>query len=401
MTARSGRTRGFLVVAGIAVAGTAAGHIGATSAITYAAGGRGGTATAVFLTIFMIGAGLATGWTHRVANRWGALTVFLWAQAGVAVSWALFGIIELVGGSTVVPLFIGAPIFGVFSGMCGVLTPFICRAYVDPASMSRSTARRGVATGIGALVGSAAAGYLIAVTDPGLGVLANGILTVPLLLFVAVAPPVGVRTGGRSGRASLRDALAQLRMPSDLRVLAIFAAGFSVLISPVVSMIVPILDDMAHTPLPRGAGLVLAGIAGGRLLVPRVVRRISDPAQEFHAAVRASIWAAAFVIAFGLAADVPGIDAEIVLWTLAGVGIGVARFTVRPLLIGVASRVAPKGDEVMGVALLVLVVTFTSPIGYLAWGLLMDATSATTAMIVYGGLTVVLAGLLSRRLQSE
>jgi hypothetical protein len=73
---RDPRSAAFLVVGGLAVAGTIAGQLGATSATTYASSGNRGITTGVFLALMLLAAGVASLWTSRLAAKWGALEVF-------------------------------------------------------------------------------------------------------------------------------------------------------------------------------------------------------------------------------------------------------------------------------------------------------------------------------------
>ncbi len=87
---------GYLIVCGFAIAGTLVGQLGATSATTYAANGRGGLETGIFLAIWLGFAALSTAYVGRITHRWGRLRVFSTAQVGVAVSWAIVGIVEII-----------------------------------------------------------------------------------------------------------------------------------------------------------------------------------------------------------------------------------------------------------------------------------------------------------------
>ncbi|MGA0209799.1 MAG: hypothetical protein ACO3LZ_07755, partial [Candidatus Nanopelagicales bacterium] len=180
---------GFLFVGGLGVAGTMAGLLGTTSASTYAASGSGGLTTGVFLSLMLAAAALATLNVSRLTRRWGRRQVFARAQMGICVAWSLVGVIEMLTDSSLVVLYVAAPIFGVLSGITGVLTPFVSRAYLDPESLSISLARRGVVSGLAAILGASLGGILIHMTDPGVGILANGLLTIPLAVFVTRCSP--------------------------------------------------------------------------------------------------------------------------------------------------------------------------------------------------------------------
>jgi len=395
-TALSPRTVGFLIVGCLAVAGTMAGQLGATSATTYAAGAAAGTATSVFLALMLTSAALAGVGTTRLAARWGTLRTFGWAQAGVAASWLIAGVLEALTDFSLVLLFLAAPIFGVFSGVTGVLTPFACRSYIDAGSLTSSVAKRGSVSGIGAIIGSLVGGYLIHATDPGIGILANGLLTIPLVGFVLLVRPRSAAAAPRAVPHAIRAIAREIQSNERLRRLVLLLIAFMLLVVPMTGMIVPILNDLDHEPLPSGAGLMLAGIAAGRFFVPRIERGLLARHSQFSASVRATVLTAIFLIAFGITALFGFSDVDLVIWTLVGIGIGAGRFTTRVLMIGGAASAMPRSEEMLGVTALVTIGTLSSPVGFLVWGPLIDLVSAPAAVISAGLAMVAVAVLLGR-----
>ena len=395
-SALSRRSTGFLIVGGLAVAGTMAGQLGATSAATYAAGSSAGTVTAVFLALMLGSAAVVGASTTRLAARWGTLSTFGWAQAGVAVSWLITGVVEVLTDSSLVLLFLAAPIFGVFSGVTGVLTPFACRSYIDIGSITSSVAKRSSISGIGAILGSLVGGYLIHATDPGVGILANGLFTIPLVVFVLLVRPVGAVAAPRAVPHAVRAIARELRSNEALRRLGLLTSAFMILVVPMTGLIVPILNDLDHAPLPSGAGLMLAGIAAGRLFVPSIVTRLLGRHSQLSASVRATVLTAFFLIAFGVTALFAFSDADLVIWTLIGVGIGAGRFTTKALLTGAAASGVPRGDEMLGVTALVLIGALSASTGFLIWGPLIDVLSAP-AVVIGAGLAMVAVAVLFGR----
>ncbi len=392
------RTVGFLAAGGLAVAGTMAGQLGATSATTYAAGSAAGTATAVFLTLMLLTAAVASAATNRLASRWGTLKTFGWAQGGVAATWTIAGILEAATDSSLVVLFLAAPAFGVLSGVTAVLTPFACRAYVNAGSLTDSVAKRSAVSGVAAGVGSVVGGYVIHVTAPGFGILANGLLTIPLVAFILFVRPVGPVTSPGVGSHAARTIVSALRSDRNLRHLALLVAAFMIFVVPMVGMLVPILNDLDHSPLPSGAGLMLGGIAAGRLFVPRIVRWLEPRYQEFTAAVRAAVATAAFMTVFAVSAIPSFSDVDLIVWTVIGVGIGASRFTTRAILTGTASSSMGPGRDMLGVTALVLVGAFTSPVGYLIWGPMIDLVSAPVT-IMAAAVAMIAVGMILGRME--
>ena len=387
------RTVGFLFVGGLAVAGSIVGSLGATSATTYASSGNGGVTTGIFLALMLFTAGVAALWTNQIAAKWGGEKVFASAQAGVAASWIFVGVLEAVTDSSLLVLLVAAPIFGTMSGITGVLTPLITRSYVDTGSLTASLARRGAVSGIAAMLGALIGGYLIHATDPGIGIFANGLLTLPLVIFVICIRPVAALKLTRAHPSPTRDIFSRLRSSPQLQRVTVMVAAMTLLVIPLITMIVPILKDLDHAPLPSGAGLMLAGVAAGRLLVPYLTRRLLKHRQELASALWAAIWAAGFMIMFAASALIPLSDFDLAVWIIIGFGLGASRFTVRPLLIAAAAKSGSERDEIVNIAAVPTIGTFVAPAGVLLWGFTIEYIGVpfTVAICAVALIAVVLA----------
>jgi MFS family permease len=373
---------GFLFVGGLGVAGTMVGLLGTTSASTYAASGSGGLTTGVFLSLMLAAAAIATVNVSRLTLRWGRRRVFARAQMGICVAWSIVGVIEILTDSSLVVLYVAALIFGALSGITGVLTPFVTRAYLDPESLSISLARRGVVSGIAAILGASLGGLLIHMTDPGAGILANGLLTIPLAVFVSRCSPRTTYEPAQRKRDSARDLWTAVRMNPQLRTLTALTIAAGILVVPLFNLLVPILNDLDHDPLPSGAGFMLAGTAAGRILVPGIMKRLLRRTTNFPAALwaLASVSACMMVFAVSTVFLEPAFD--LVIWTLLGVGLGASRFTYRPLLISAGARSDRGGDEMVGVAAVAVSASVVSPIGTLLWGVSLDSLGASLTVAV-------------------
>ncbi len=387
---------GFLVVGGVAVAGTMVGQLGATSAVTYASSGSGGIETGIFLGLMFLFAGIASANVHRIAARWGRMRVFTIAQFGVVASWASVGVVETLTDASIVVLWLAAPVFGLFSGLTAVLTPFIARSYLYQSNITDSVSRRGAVAGVAAMIGASFGGFLIHETDPGVGIFANALLTVPLAIFLILSQPRAADEVTKSPARSARALLGALWSNPRLRQLALLTASVNIFIVPFFNMVVPILNDLKHSPLPSGAGLMIAGIAGGRILVPVFIRRLLRSNSEFGGAISATILGSGLMLTFAISTVLPVSDFDLVIWTIIGFALGASRFTARSLLTGAGAKSDPQGDEISGVAALALVITLTLPIGMMIWGTAMEFLSApvtvATAALVMAMVSVGLAG---------
>ena len=171
------------------------------------------------------------------------------------------------------------------------------------------------------------------------------------------------------------------------------AVAMTLLVIPLITMIVPILNDLDHAPLPSGAGLMLAGVAAGRLLVPYLTKRLLQRRQELASALSAAIWAAGFMIMLAASALIPLSNFDLAVWTIIGFGFGASRFTVRPLIIAAAAKSGEKRDEIVNIVTVTTIGTFVSPVGVLLWGFMIEYIGAlfTVAICAVALIAVVLA----------
>ena len=392
-------TNTFLALGGLAVAGTIIGQLGATSATTLAADGNGGLETGIFLTVMLSFAGIATVNVNRLTSRWSRLRVFALAQAAIGISWFIVGLIEIFTRTSLLVLWLSAPVFGILSGITMVLTPFVARQFIGSSSLATSLARRGVAVGIASIFGASLGGYIIHRTDPGIGILANGVLTFPFALLLLRSSHQSIDEEHTVASPTVRELVSALWSNANLRNFAVLTAFSMVVTAPMFNMVVPLLNSIDHEPLPSGAGLMLAGIAAGRLLVPMIVKRILRRQTELGGALWASIGVATFMFMFAASTAVPFTQFDLVVWTIIGIGLGASRFTVRTLAIAGGAHSATRGGEQSGVAALALLATISLPIGTLLWGWSLDyfAATATVAISAFTTTAVVVALALTVR----
>ena len=390
----------YLIVCGFAIAGTLVGQLGATSATTYAANGNGngngGVETGIYLAILLGFAALSTASVGRITHRWGRLRVFSTAQVGVAVSWSIVGVVEIVTSESLMVMWLAAPLFGVLFGVTTVVSPFVTHAYLSQTSLTVSMARRNIAAGVGAMLGASLGGVLIHATDPGVGILASGLLTIPLAVFLLARPPAQRDDDRPTTQNSARDLVDSLRSSPQLRRVGFLTASLMICLVPLFTMIVPVLNALDTSPLPSGAGFMLAGVAAGRFFVPTLVRRTLSKQSQFFGAIRAFTWAGGFMIAFAVSTMVSVISFDLVVWTLIGVGLGASRFTARALTIGAAADASPPGKDISGMAVLVLIGTVVSPIGMLLWGVSVDYQSSPITVGLAALVILVIAAALAR-----
>lgn len=216
-----------------------------------------------------------------------------------------------------------------------MLTPIVTRTYFDKTSIAASMSWRSAVSGLAAVAGAIIGGSIISATDPAAGVIANGLLTIPLAVFVMRVAPLREPHPPREDRGQpMRRILGSLRTNARLREVVILVVATTLFVVPMISMIVPILNSVDHAPLPSGAGLVLAGIGAGRVVTPLVVGRVERRWGDLQASLWALVGAAVFMFAFSLSALLPLSEFDLVAWTMIGFGLGACRFTYRCLGLG-------------------------------------------------------------------
>lgn len=387
----------YLLATAASVAGSAVGVLAATGATTAAGGtGSGAAYTGAYTAAVMLASAVTVPYAPRLAHRFGTRRTFVWGKAVGAAAWAVAGVCLLLGAPPFGVLLVAAPFLGAPMGATGVVTPLVTRAYVDSPNMSAAYARvsvySGVAWGLGALGG----GYLLSAVPLGWGLLLNGALTLPLVVSTRrTEPPTALAEPPRSDRPwrDIRTSLAESR---DLRLAALLGCAVTVFVAPLSSLIVPITQDLRHEPLLVGAGLLLAAMAAGEFLSPRVVALVVRGRSELAASADAAFGAGITLLAFSLSALVLTDAAELVAWVVIGVGFGATRYASRALTVGAATESRGPAHSTGSLAALTLTAGLAAPVGSLLWSGLIGGVSAEAATLI-GGLAGVVAAVLVLR----
>jgi hypothetical protein len=363
------RQRFFLMATGLVVAGGLVGQLGATSATTLAGGKESGSFdTGLYIAISTVFAGLMAIRALPLAKRWGARTTWAWVNVSHSSIYLLVGILVLAYESDTVILFIAAPFFGTISGLLGVVSPLMTRSYLG-GGMAHANSRRAAIAGVSGAVALLVGGALIHLVGPGIGMVLCGILGLPLLFVSFRVEPAGGNPEVTAPRHPLRTALRTAAKNEQLRLVSLLAIASALFTLPFAMLMVPILNDLDHDPVPSGAGLVLAGISLGKLLTPRVVDWLESRGRsDFVGALLAAVGLAVLLYLFGVVTPLLAGITELAVWMLIGVGFGALRATVISLNEGAAVRSLAKGLAAEGMAVLAIFATFAVPVGAFSWG---------------------------------
>jgi hypothetical protein len=379
----------FLIGSALAVAGTLWSQLGATSATTLTGGdSRGALYTGFVLAVLALSAGVAIPLTPSIAGRFGTGRTFVAAELLAAAVWAVVGIVLLIRDDPLIPLLIGMLFAGAFGGVAAVLTPGVTHTYLGGTSLARAYSVRAVASGFGAALGALTAAAVISATEPGWGLIGNAVLSTPLGLLVLFRPPADgfppVKRGGPGWRAPWLD-LARSR---PLRRTAGLSAAVAICVVPMISMIVPIAQSLRQSPLIPGAGIVLAGVALGRLATPAIVTRLRSGRDDLTASLIAITATGSLMLALAVSSMMLTGRVELAVWAVIAMGIGATRFASRSLTVGAADSTLGVGRGLEGVAAVVMVAALTVPIGTQTWGV------ALSMMPPWAALTLSASGIL-------
>lgn len=380
-----GKRQRFLFLTSIAlvVAGGLVAQLGATSATTLAGGYSSGSFdTGVYLTVSTLFAGFMAVRALPLARRLGIQRTWAWVNVVHMVMYVVLGVLILRSESDTIVLFLAAPLIGTITGLLAVVSPLMTQSFLG-GGIAQANSRRAAVAGVVGAVSLVIGGTLIHLLGPGIGLLLGGLLGAPLTVFAFRAKPSKAIPPVQSPRHPLRTAIRTAAQNPKLRNVAVLSSAAGLLYVPFIMLIVPILHDLRHDPLPSGAGLVLAGMSLGKLLTPRIVRRLeASNRTDFEGVLLAAAGITVLLYCFVFTLPIPRGSGEIAIWAVIGIGIGALRASVISLMEGAAANAGGKGYEAEGMAVMTIFGTFAAPVGALVWGWsIQQISSAYTIMI--------------------
>lgn len=379
----------FMAAAGLSMAGSAVGMLGATAATN--SGAHGGLATGAFLSVMLLASGLAVPYAPRVTHRLHVRRTFAAAKALSAVAYTVAGIALLLGAPPVVTLVLAAPAFGIAGGLAGNASPVLGRSYLGAEHTAHSAARMGVIGGVSWSVGALAGGVLLSHVAYGWGVLLNGIVTGVLAVTVLRMPPAVEPHAQRAVEQPWRSAVATLRANRTVRLASAQGIVTLVFIAPLIALTVPVADGLRNGSAVRLGSLLMATIAAGEFLTPRVVRRETRRHSALSGSARVAVVTGAAVIVLGLVSLAVSGPIELVAWAVIGCTIGAHHFASRSLGRGAAAEAGAPTHSSANLAAVALC-GLAAPVGTMLWAGIIDAGHTEVALLV-GGVGGILGSL--------
>lgn len=374
------RQAAYMAAVGLSNAGTAIALIAATRITTVAGGAYGATYTAIYLSVGSLVGVLAA----HSASRWAARTSPAIAYeksliAYVGVWWAVSAAI-LFGLDAFAVVLIGAVPLGVLVAVRAVVSPVIANAYLGGPTMSKSYSRMSAIRGLSWIVGSLTGGYLLGDVAPEVGLILGAALAVPLILVLRYVPRISEPLAARAPRGEWRALMHEVNANRILRLALAMTVALAIFTIPLVNLIVPIAYTLRTAPLLPGVGIVMAAFGVGEMLTPIVVRFLARQRSELGASAWCGIGAALSLFAFAVVSDATSYRIELGAWFCVGVAYGAMRYSSRALFVSAAAASTGHENATRIVAALVSAAMLVSPVGLLAWGLLIDRASPEAAV---------------------
>ena len=400
----------FLGALGLSIAGTAWGFLDATSIAVIDGGTDEGSVYAgLFVSLGLVFTAITVPLVPRACRLLGETGAFSLSRWGMVVSTIAVGLVILAGFADERVLLIYAPFYGVFVGLALVLNPLFASRMMGKAGMARAYARLSVVGGLAWAIGALVGGWITDHTSSGWGLLAMGIAAIPLALLTMTSAEPGetaVDAGDEAEKATEakpksgpRASLAALRANPTLLKITIFAAAIAFFASPLVSLIVPIADELYHRTFITSASIMMAGLSVGEMLTPVIVGGLKKRFNDLHGAAVASLACGLLLIVFTLDALFFQGNVELAFWVVLSLAFGGARYASRALALGAASTSRPGESEVSTMSIYFLAVMVTAPIGVAWWSLVIEYVNVVTALLVGAAGTIAISLWLLRQPQ--
>ncbi|MEI7859191.1 MAG: MFS transporter [Acidimicrobiales bacterium] len=345
------------------------------------------SATALIVVCLNLPAIIFPGWATKLANRWGGPVVYV--VNNVAYGLALFipAILAAAGTLTTVNLLACYLLFGVILGLSSPSTGLVRQIIAPPGQLTEfngaATRSISIATAIGLLIGGAVFGalgpawiYFIA----GITALPLAICIIPVIKRAPVEPDI---THGH-----FMDAFVVRRSRPEIRA-AFYFTGFCFLVGAY-AVTFPAIAASIGTNAGILSLLQVAAVVGG-LFVVVAVKRI-------HGRVG---WGAAQRVCFLIA----GLGILVLAWInhrgasptltliiaiVAIIPIGFALNLDASILNGLVQMATPRENRTSVLTYYALIPMVAIPVGQEVLGAVSDAWSVAGALLLLGGITLVL-----------
>lgn len=388
----TGGARALVLTVALSTAGAAMCLISATG-ITTAAGGlsRGALYSGLYLALSLAAGALALPFAPRAAYRFGTRYAVLGMWSVVAGVWTVSGVLVIAGAPPLWVVMIAAPVSGACGAIAGVLSNIVYRAYLPPADFSSIVARmtiwRAVGWGLGALVG----GLYLNTGAEGIGLLAAGLVKIPLLVVLGRHAPSGDLATPERPKTPWHEIRGAFAESPVLRRTAVMGVSMALFATPVMTLVVPIAQTLRHAPLYQGAAILMVGFAAGELLSPTIVSRLPHDIPPLINGARTGAIAGLFLVVLGLVSGFFSFRTELALWALVAIGIGAFRYASRAFSQGAAAQSRGLDRAASSLAAAAFASGVAGPIGVLGWSIGLGSIGAEATAAIAGACLAIAA----------
>lgn len=384
------KERSFLVAAGFASAASVIIPIEMAAIATEAGDSHGGKYAGVMFAVVSVATAISTPFVPMWVQRWGCSLLL---RNAMFLRGALFigiGLTAVFSASDYAVILVASPLIGTLIAIRMTCGPLLGRAVLSPDSpvmWSRRQLFRAPAAAAGAAVGGFLASSEVVA---GIGLVLGGVLTMPLGF---VAASTDVPRGPHAARRPRLFLTAELKagwQQTSTRIGFCVAVICSFVLTPMHSMILPVVAELDHGELWQGVGLVLASLQLGSMGTKFVIDRwrTTPNISNCRIAVVAMTTSGALVLSLaGSALWLAGYP-ELAAWIAIAAGIALFRGVVTAAQIGVFVDDAHETNDASGTAALNLVRTASTTVALLVWGVTLDAGGAEFLLAAVGFLAV-------------
>lgn len=373
----------YRVTSGVAIVGITAGTFSST-VLTNDYGGAqlGAIVTAVWIVFTVAGRLLVAPFLPLVIRRFGARRTFLVVKVAAAVLWVLLGVLLALGVVGVLSLYATAPIFGALGVFASTLTTLYSGAYISGHEMSGALTRMAVVRGgsiaLGALVGA----LIIVSIGPAWGIVARGLLEVPLVIVLLSYRPAEEPPAPEAKRPVFAEMRKDLADNPVLRRLVVLGVGLTVFAGPFSELLVPITSALRQTGVVTGAALLIASIALGQVFSVQPVAALQARFTAMQGSGLMGCLRAVCLGVYGLSAFLLSGGLELAVWAVIGLAFGMSRAASGALMVGAAVKTVSKENASRAIVAFSFACTLSSPVGLLLWGALVSFVSVEVAILV-------------------
>ena len=396
-TSNPGDSTAFLVLFALMALGWAVVLLDAT-AITTIAGHRenGAIYTSAYLATLLLSSALAIPYAPGLVARFNPRKTFVLTVVAASGAWVVAA--ALIGsGVPPIPVLMGAAVVsGLLYGVFAALIPLFAEAYLSGAGMAGAFARFSVAEAVGTVAGGLIGGFVVSELQPAWGLLIRAAVALPFAAFVWFRPPAVEPASPKPKHGPWKLMVTSLRGSRALRRAAFLGLAVSMFAAPLAQMVVPVADALRQSPLVAGAGVLMAGIASGQLVSPRIVSRMSKGRSQIRGAAILAIFTGVMLAALGVASLIFKAEPELIVWVMIGLGFGASWLAQESLNIGAATVSSESSTTGESVAVLMFAVSLFAPVGVLLWGFMIGRVSVEAAILT-GAAGTVIAGLMLLR----